>query len=322
MNIGIVGLGLIGGSLIKKLHSKCDIFGFDSDESVRIKVKQSGFRIRNSLAELTHNSDIIVIAAPTNAALEILKELAASNFSGLVSDIGSTKSLIHKSVNKKINFVGTHPMAGSHLAGWDSADPTIFHQAPWALTLDQAKEETTLAKLIEVILATGAWVVPTFAKQHDKAVVVSSHLSHLISAGFGLTIENAENQKLIEALVGGSYRDLSRITLSPSERTAEIVWPNRDDLVIAIDTFIANLQGLKKTLKADEVDNLVKLLTRSGQSRARVEVTQQLIQKQQTQTLLVKKGELIGELKELALDPALITSFQIQNDDYQITLAR
>ncbi|MFY9325725.1 MAG: prephenate dehydrogenase/arogenate dehydrogenase family protein, partial [Candidatus Nanopelagicales bacterium] len=261
-------------------------------------------------------------AAPTNAALEILKELAASEFSGLVSDIGSTKSLIHKSVNNKINFVGTHPMAGSHLAGWDSADPTIFHQAPWALTLDQAKEETTLAKLIEVILFTGAWVVPTFAKQHDEAVVVSSHLAHLISAGFGLTIENAENQKLIEALVGGSYRDLSRITLSPSERTAEIVWPNRDDLVIAIDTFIANLQGLKKTLKADEVDNLVKLLTRSGQSRARVEVTQQLIQKQQTQILSIKKGELIGELRELALDPALITSFQIQNDDYQITLAR
>jgi prephenate dehydrogenase len=322
MNIGIVGLGLIGGSLIKKLHSKCDIFGFDSNESVRTKVKQSGFRIRNSLAELMNNSDIIVLAAPTNAATEILKEIAASDFSGLVSDIGSTKLPIHKSVNKKMNFVGGHPMAGSHLAGWDSAHPEIFNDAPWALTLDQAKEETTLAKLIEVILNTGAWVVPTFAKLHDEAVVVSSHLSHLISASLGLTIENAENQKLIEALVGGSYRDLTRITLSPSERTAEIVWPNRSELVTAIDTYIANLQGLKKTLKAEDVDSLIKLLTRAGKSRARVEATGLVIKKHQTQTLSIKKEELIVQLKELASDPALVTSLQIQNDGYQITIAR
>lgn len=322
MNIGIVGLGLIGGSLIKKLHSKCDILGFDSDESVRLKAKQSGFRVRDSLADLMRSSEIILLAAPTNVSIEILKEITSSNFSGLVTDVGSTKLPIQKIVNKKINFVGGHPMAGSHLAGWESADPTIFDGATWALTLDHATAEAPLAKLIEVILSTGAWVVPTFAKQHDEAVVVSSHLAHLISAGYGLMIENAENQKLIEALVGGSYRDLTRVTLSPSERTSEIVWPNRTELIAVIDTYISNLQNLKKTLKAVDVGGLSKLLTRAGQSRARVEITQQEIKKYQTKNLSVTKGNLIEQLKGLALETILLTNFQLKDDVYQITFAQ
>jgi prephenate dehydrogenase len=319
MHIGIVGLGLIGGSLIKKLHSTCDIFGYDIDESIRQKAKQSGFRVRHNLEDLLHHSEIVVIAAPTNSAIEILQQVTKSGFTGLVTDIGSTKLPLHQAANKKMDFIGGHPMAGSHLAGWDAAEPELFNQAPWALTLDQVKVETRLAILIDMILKTGAWVVPTFAKDHDQAVMISSHLSHLVSAAYGLSVSKSVNSSLTEQLVGGSYRDLTRITLSPSERTSEIVWPNRVELIAAIENFVANLSDIKKSLKAEEPNALNKLLEVAGQSRFRVDQMQQKIKKQNIQSLNVPKTKLIAELKNLATTSAAVVNFKASGESYEIS---
>jgi len=319
MNIGIIGLGLIGGSLIKKLHSKCDIFGFDIDESVRQKAKQSGFRVRHTLEDLLHHSEIVVIAAPTNSAIEILQAITKSDFTGLVTDIGSTKLPIHQVVNNKIDFVGGHPMAGSHLAGWDAADPELFDKAPWALTLDRVKDENRIANLIDVILKTGAWVVPSLAKDHDQAVMISSHLSHLVSAAYGLTVSKSANPSLTEQLVGGSYRDLTRITLSPSERTSEIVWPNRAELIAAIENFVANLSDVKKSLKAEDSTALNKLLDTAGQSRLRVDEMQQKIKKQKFELVQAPQGKLIPELKNLATKSAAVVNFKTSGETYEIS---
>lgn len=322
MHIGIVGLGLIGGSLIKKLHSQSDILGYDQDESVRTKAKQAGFRVRNTLQELMHNSEILVLATGTKAAPDVLDEIAKANYSGLVSDVGSTKVSMHELVHEKLNFVGGHPMAGSHLATWQAANPEIFNQAPWALTLDRVTDEVKLAELIKVILKTGARVVPTFAKLHDAAVLISSHLSHLVSAGYGVTASKADNSKLIEALVGGSYRDLTRITLSPSDRTAEIIWPNRADLVDAIDELVANLQIFKKALKADTPDTLINHLSLASNSRAAVEALEAKIKKQEFEIITIPSGQLILKLQELAQQAISIIDFKNQNGDYEIKFVK
>jgi len=318
MHIGIVGLGLIGGSLLKKLHSQSDILGFDIDEQVRTKAKQAGFRVRNDLQELMHNCEILILATGTTAAAEVLKQISKANYSGLVSDVGSTKVSMHELVDKKINFVGGHPMAGSHLASWEAANSEIFNQAPWALTLDQVTDEVKLAELIKVILKTGARVVPTFAKAHDAAVLISSHLSHLVSAGYGITAGKADNYQLIQSLVGGSYRDLTRITLSPSDRTAEIIWPNRNDLVGAVDDLIANLQNLKKSLKADTADNLIKHLSSASKSRESVEELEAKIKKQEFELASIPSGQLIKKLQELADQAVSIIDFKGQNENYEI----
>lgn len=322
MHIGIVGLGLIGGSLLKKLHSQSDILGYDQDESVSAKAKQAGFRVRNTLQELMHNSEILVLATGTKAAPDVLDEIAKANYSGLVSDVGSTKVSMHELVHEKLNFVGGHPMAGSHLATWQAANPEIFNQAPWALTLDRVTDEVKLAELIKVILKTGARVVPTFAKLHDAAVLISSHLSHLVSAGYGVTASKADNSKLIEALVGGSYRDLTRITLSPSDRTAEIIWPNRADLVDAIDELVANLQIFKKALKADTPDTLINHLSLASNSRAAVEALEAKIKKQEFEIITIPSGQLISKLQELAQDAICIIDFKNQNGDYEIKFVK
>lgn len=322
MHIGIIGLGLIGGSLLKKLHSQSDILGFDIDEQVRTKVKQAGFRVRNDLNELMHNCEILILATGTKAAPEVLKEISKANYSGLVSDVGSTKTSMHELVDEKLNFVGGHPMAGSHLAGWEAATPEIFNQAPWALTLDRVTDEVKLAELIKFILKTGARVVPTFAKAHDAAVLISSHLSHLVSAGYGITASKAANATLIEALVGGSYRDLTRITLSPSDRTAEIIWPNRTDLVTAIDELVSNLQHLKKSLKAENPESLIKQLNLAGNSRTSVEALEAKIKKQEIQEVTASAGGLIEELKQLATQEISIISFKNQDSNYEIKFVK
>lgn len=322
MHLGIVGLGLIGGSLLKKLHSQADVLGYDLDEAVRVKAKQAGFRVRNDLPELMHTCEILVLATGTTAAQDVLKEISKANYAGLVTDVGSTKVSIHEMVDTKINFVGGHPMAGSHLATWEAATPEIFNQAPWALTLDRVQDEIKLAELIKVILKTGARVVPTFAKAHDAAVLISSHLSHLVSAGYGLTASKAENSKLIESLVGGSYRDLTRITLSPSDRTAEIVWPNRADLVTAVDDLIANLQNLKKSLKAESAESLIKHLTLASNSRAAVEALEIKIKKQEFENVSVSSGQLISKLQDFAQSAVSIIDFKNQNGNYEIKLVR
>lgn len=322
MHIGIVGLGLIGGSLLKKLHSQSDILGFDIDESVRVKAKQSGFRVRNTLQELMHNCEILILATGTSAARDVLKEATKANYPGLISDVGSTKVSMHELVDKKLDFVGGHPMAGSHLATWEAANPDIFNQAPWALTLDRVQDEVKLAELIKVILKTGARVVPTFAAAHDAAVLISSHLSHLVSAGYGLTASKADNLKLIEALVGGSYRDLTRITLSPSDRTAEIIWPNRNDLVRAVEELIANLQTLKKTLKAESSDSLIKHLTLASNSREAVEALEAKIKRQDFDIISIPSGQLITKLQELAQTAISLTHFKNQNGDYEVKFVK
>lgn len=322
MHIGIVGLGLIGGSLLKKLHSSSDIFGFDTDDEVRTKAKQLGFRVRNSLPELMRDSEIILIATGNNAAEEVLKEVAKAQYSGLVTDVGSTKLPIHNFIDKNLDFVGGHPMAGSHLAGWESAKADIFQDASWALTLDQVKNEKSLAELIKIILKTGARVVPTFAKEHDAAVLISSHLSHALAAAYGVTAANAENAPLIQSLVGGSYRDLTRITLSPSDRTAEIIWPNRKDLSQAIDSLIQNLQNIKTSLKQDTVASLVKLLDNSAQSRQAVDELAQNVKRKAVTLKQINQNELIPTLKELAQSNISITFFETRNNNFEVQFVK
>jgi prephenate dehydrogenase len=322
MNIGIIGLGLIGGSLIKKLHSSCDVTGYDLAEAVRQKAKQAGFRVRNTLSDLLQNSEIVIIASPTNSALEILKDITKQNFKGLISDIGSTKLPIHKALSKNANFVGGHPMAGSHLAGWDSSEAELFNQAPWALTLDQVKSESHLVVLIDMILKTGAWVVPTTAAEHDQAVLISSHLPHLISAGYGLSVEKSQDHKLIQQLVGGSFKDLTRITLSPSARTSEIIWPNRAELIQSIDEFVSNLQILKKSLKNEESTALLNNLQAASRARFSVEDLLQKIKTKNLEHLKVAKGELISQLSNLSTSASAIINFKVSGETYDISFVK
>jgi hypothetical protein len=144
----------------------------------------------------------------------------------------------------------------------------------------------------------------------------------LVSASYGITASKAANAKLIEALVGGSYRDLTRITLSPSDRTAEIIWPNRNDLVVAIDELVSNLQNLKKSLKAEIPENLIKQLNLASTSRSSVEQLEAKIKKQEIQEISVPAGRLIEELKKLTTDAVSIIRFKNQNNDYEIKFVK
>lgn len=260
--ITIIGVGLIGGSIALglRLHlaSKISILGLCSDGKRARLAKERGIidcAIPN-IADIPKTADLIIIATPVFEIIKIIPQLAKIIPSNcLIIDVGSTKETILKMVESKfpnLSFIGTHPMAGSDLSGFENADPYLFQNKPWIIcpAKNIKKEKLQIVEGLIKILGGRLTVMTPF--QHDKTAAFASHLflalgSILISAVFKQSGWNH-----IAKVASSGFRDTTRLASHNPKMKTDIILSNKENLVNAlgetmaeIDHFVALLQSGK-----------------------------------------------------------------------------
>jgi len=268
LTIGICGLGLIGSSVARGLMPHHRILGLDSDPETLAKAAELGVE---SVAELATFSgcDIIFLCAPTSVNQQTLASLMAWPTPVPVVDIGSVKSPIHDLwlTDPDFPFIGSHPMAGSELSGIESGQPTLFEFATWPVVVHERTNAAALLMVVQLIDELRARAVPVTAKRHDEAVALASHLPHLLAAVLGETVASSGITQLALTLAAGSFRDATRVTASPPDRTAEFLLLNREPLAAVARNAAAKLEALAIDLERGDLAGVTGAFERAQRAR-------------------------------------------------------
>jgi prephenate dehydrogenase len=248
VRIAVIGLGLIGGSLLRALAAAGhDVVGFDADPQTRVLARKAGFRIAGSVRETVADSQVTALAVP----LQILPEVVADldGYSGLVTDVTSVKGPV-RDLLKGRRFVGGHPMAGKETSGFAAAEVGLFDGCAWVLCLEP--HETDLDDwllLAAMFTGMGARVVPVTAAEHDTAVAQISHVPHLLAAALALQLAG---NPLAGTLAAGSFRDGTRVAGTRAELIAAMCGGNWNAVHRVLHSLIGDLERFEDALAADE----------------------------------------------------------------------
>lgn len=260
--LGVIGVGLIGGSIALGLRrAGWTVVGYDPDPDVRSLL--GDLSIVDVVAEgldavVDGNVDLIVVAAPPKATVEIL---CAIETDLPTMDVTGVKAPVIDAASDLPGFVGTHPMAGRETAGPQAATPALFKGATWVV-VDGSDGDA--ARLVESVIAElGARVVRMSAEDHDRAVAAISHLPHLVA---GALLAGAADTPDALELAAGSFRDLTRVGASLPLPWVELLKANRQPVMDAIGHLRVRLAILEAAIVSDD-DTLLSLLTEARETR-------------------------------------------------------
>ncbi|MFV0248858.1 MAG: prephenate dehydrogenase [Tenacibaculum sp.] len=264
MNVFIIGLGLIGGSLALDIKSKvksATIYGIDTDENHLSQALK--LQIIDKKADFTelNKAEIVIIAVPVDIALFLAtKVLNAIDENALVFDVGSTKEDICKSLAnhpRRRNFLATHPIAGTEFSGPKAAVKNLFK----AKTNIICEIEKTAFKLQEkalgLFLKIGMRIRYMNPKSHDKHIAYVSHLSHISSFMLGKTVMDKEkNEQDIFDMASSGFASTVRLAKSSPNMWTPIFKQNKANVIETLEQYIGNLQHFKQLMLDDNFERI------------------------------------------------------------------
>ncbi len=265
MNIGIVGLGLIGGSLAKSAKKNTDfkVYGYDLNKDV-IKNAISEKSIDGELTQKRLSAcDYIFIPLYPEAVINFVQDNSEYFKEGavVIDCAGVKRSVCEKcfaiAEKRDFTFVGGHPMAGTQYSGFENSKDTMFYNAPFVLTPKENEDILVLANAREVIMKLGFGRVSVMTPgKHDKLIAFTSQLAHVVSNAF-VKSPSALERKGISA---GSYKDLTRVAYLNENMWSELFLENKDNLIFELDNIIAELQKYSDAMKNNDAETLKQLL--------------------------------------------------------------
>ena len=268
MNIAIIGLGLMGGSFaldVKSVISNSIIYGIDSSNLNLGNALKLGLIDEAISYDDLFKMDLVLIAVPVSHSLIVIPMvLDKINDDALVFDVGSTKETICevlKNHPKRSNFLAAHPMAGTEFSGPKAAHKGLY----LGKTNILCEFEKTNLKLREFALdifdKLKMKIIYMDPKSHDVHIAYVSHLSHISSFMLGKTvIEKEKNEKNIFDLAGSGFESTVRLAKSLPETWTPIFLQNKNNLIIAIEEYVSNLNDLKKIIKKNDEQKLSSIL--------------------------------------------------------------
>jgi prephenate dehydrogenase len=248
--VAVLGLGLIGGSLMYALRQGGrEVVGYDVDRSSAAAASASGFPVAPSDEAAVHGADLVVLAMPLPDLPVALRSLARHLAPGtLVTDVGTLKRPVLEAVREYIpqaTFVGGHPLAGTEESGWHATDPLLFRDAPWTLSLEPDTDLEAWLRVAELVCDLGAKPVPTTGAEQDAAIARVIGLPHVLAEALALV--GLDGGPLGLSLAAGSYMSGSRVARTRPELVA--TWCDGNDaLVLAMDEVLARLRGARDAL--------------------------------------------------------------------------
>ena len=268
MNIGIVSLGLIGGSLFKCLcETDNNIFAVTRNPGTIESAKVLSKNVSDNF-EILKDCDVVFVASPINKTLEVLDKLEniVSN-NCIVLDCASVKEFVMQK-KRPYKFLGSHPMAGTEFSGYEHSFKELFQGAKWVLTPDNNFSEEDILKIEDIIENyTGAQVIIADAKVHDEAVALISHMPLLLSQAL---FHCAKDNPLALKLASSGFRDMTRLATSNLEMAKDMRDFNEANIELAIDKLISSINFLKNTkvfeIYADIKNIRSKMYSREGKN--------------------------------------------------------
>ncbi|WP_281322781.1 prephenate dehydrogenase [Flavobacterium aestivum] len=262
MNIYVIGIGLIGGSIAldaKALYPEARIFGIDNNENHLQEAVTLGVVDEAAVFEDVANADFVIVSVPVDTTIVLLpKVLDLIPNTAIVFDVGSTKVPICEVVAnhpKRRNFIATHPIAGTEFSGPSAAIKGLFQ----GKTNIICEVEKTTFKLQEKALwlfkAIGMRIRYMDPKSHDKHIAYVSHLSHISSFMLGKTVINKEkDEQDIFDMAGSGFESTVRLAKSSPAMWTPIFKQNKKQVVRTLEEYIANLSKFKELLENDDYD--------------------------------------------------------------------
>ena len=275
MNITIVGLGLIGGSLSIDLrigNFGSEFWGIDSNELHARKAQELG--LVDKIVDLEHlnKADLVILAIPVDQARNLLPKIMQNiNSQAVVVDMGSTKQGICQIADQLPNrdqYVASHPISGTENVGPEAAIANLF-RGKVTIICDQEKCRNNALELIRTMYKTlGMKVIYMDPKDHDLHIAYVSHLSHISSFTLGLTVlEIEKNEKNIFNMAGSGFASTVRLAKSSADMWVPIFEQNASNLSKALQTYIDNLIHFKKLIDHQEKTAMFRIIHQSNQIR-------------------------------------------------------
>ena len=281
-NILIIGCGLLGSSLLRRIQKKKmanKIYIYEKSKSNISKIKKLKLPgiILKKLEDGVIKSDLIILCTPMNEYKNlILKMNKFLSPRTIMTDIGSSKiessKIIKKILRKDIFWIQSHPIAGSEVSGPEHGKQDIFENKWCVLIKEKNTKKIHLNVLNKFWKKIGSKVVVMSPEKHDKIFSITSHLPHLIAYNLvksAQDFEKIQNYDLIKYSAGG-LRDFSRIAASNEIMWRDIFFNNKKNISKAIDLFIKNLNSFKKDINSQNDKSILRKLIQTKKVRTKI----------------------------------------------------
>ncbi|MDG1686132.1 MAG: prephenate dehydrogenase [Flavobacteriaceae bacterium] len=275
MNIGIIGLGLIGGSFAlsaRKLIEDSVLYGEDKNDlhqkqALELKIVDQSLKPSNY-----YYMDVIILAIPVNAALDrVIPLLDQINDNTLLIDVGSTKSMICKKLElhpKRNQFLATHPIAGTEFSGPSAAYETLYDGKAQILCESNKTRSDLLEWAVQWFKNMGMELQEMDPKEHDQHIAYVSHLSHISSFMLGKTVmEKEQDEKAIFDMAGSGFASTVRLAKSSPSMWTPIFEQNQENILEVLEEYITNLKEFKSLMEQKDYKTVFKKIQETNAIR-------------------------------------------------------
>ena len=279
-NLGVIGLGLIGGSMAIDLKRKGfaqTILGVDADPVNAAAAQKIGLVDQVvSLEECVDKSDVIILAVPVDAALKLLpmildrfEQTGAKD--KLVMDVCSTKEHLSRSVKyhaKRKMYVASHPMSGTEYSGPWAALPGLFDGRACIICDSDESDRKAVKTVEDLYTALNMRVIYMNSSNHDVHTAYVSHVSHVISFALAQTVlEKEKDEKHIFDLASGGFASTVRLAKSGADMWTPILLQNSENVLHVMDTYMDKLKAFREAIGNDDEDAVRKLIEEANKIR-------------------------------------------------------
>ena len=274
--VGVVGLGLIGGSMAKAIrqYTDCTILGYDTDGAVLSRALDEGVVSAALTADRLAECGLVVIALYPQAAVEyVTAHRDHFRKGGTVMDCGGVKGVVCTPLADVVKdagfwFVGGHPMAGIERSGYSSAFPELFQRASLILTPYPGTPQSCLDEIWAFARRLGFGRLQfSTPEEHDHIIAYTSQLAHVVSCAY-VGSPSAPN---FEGFSAGSFKDMTRVAKLNEQMWTELFLENREALVREIDTLVEELAAFAYTIRRGDRENLLGMLRRARQIKESID---------------------------------------------------
>lgn len=274
LNVTIVGLGLIGGSIAKAIRKNIDInnlWAVDVDKNVLNIAFEEGIINEGFIDPKIPlaDSDVTIFCTYPVSTIEIIKE-NANHFkpNSIVTDTSGIKETILQELKdvlrQDVEFIGGHPMSGKESRGYEFSNENIFNSAEYILTPDGNTSDHSIKILTHIIKSMGFKKITIMSPEiHDKRIAFTSQLPHVIACA----LMNNRNIKNGFNCIGGSLRDMTRVADINSELWCQLLSENKRNILDELEIFMLDITNIYDILMKDDVDKLRLMMNTSSMLR-------------------------------------------------------
>lgn len=269
MQSGIIGLGLIGGSLglaLKETKLFKRILGYDCNSLHEQQALGLGLVDECVSLEELQQCDVIFVAIPLDSIIPLINSFKDITPTQTIIDLSSAKSSIIQSINPSLrkNYIGAHPMSGTENSGPKAAQKDLFKNQIVILIDVEESGSFQVAFAKEIFINIGMQIIKMDSLNHDKHIAYISHLPHILSFALANTVLSQEEPENILALIGGGFKSMSRLSNSSPITWRDIFKHNKENLLDSIEVFQKHLSEVQDCITKEDWESLYQWIKKAN----------------------------------------------------------